>query len=53
MQVAKYWRNKKLRYRLIMSVEQKGCERATSEAAPRGRISRVHQPDVKRVKVLP
>jgi len=51
MHVAKYWRTKKLRYRLIRLVERNGSELAMSEAEPRGRISRNHQPDVKRVKV--
>ena len=53
MQVAKYWRNQKLRYRLIRLVERNRSEGVVSEAESHDRISRDHQPDVKRVKVLP
>lgn len=36
MHVAKYWRNKKLRYRMIRAVEYNARERETAEAKTLG-----------------
>lgn len=48
MQAAKYWRNKKLRYRLLM-MERLG-DRPEAEAKERRQSERDRQPDVQRVK---
>ena len=36
MHVAKYWRNKKLRYRMIRAIEHKASEQETVEAKTLG-----------------
>ncbi len=51
MQAAKYWRNKKLRYRLIM-LERNGSARAGSAATGRDQNEREGKSLRRRAKVL-
>ena len=51
MQVARYWRTKKLRYRLIAMTEPKGRGRKTSAATPPNLSARDRLPAVTRVTV--
>ena len=51
MHVARYWRTKKLRYRLVRIMDRNGSERVRSAMKPQDNSSRDHLPDVKRVKV--
>ena len=51
MHVVKYWRNMKLRYRLIRKIERSESKRVALEAKPRDELSREHQVDVMRAKV--
>lgn len=50
MHVAKYWRNKQLRYRMIRLMERSANERAPADAKQRGG-SRIQASRGKRVKV--
>lgn len=51
MYVAKYWRNKKLRYRMIRASEHKVRERDKAEANTLGFI-RAHEKHDRRVRVV-
>ncbi len=51
MHVAKYWRNKKLRYRMIRASEQKASERDKAKATTLGSI-RAHEKRDRRVKAV-
>lgn len=51
MHVAKYWRNKKLRYRLIRAIEQNANERAAAEAKTLG-LSRAQEKRGRRVRAV-
>ena len=51
MYVPKYWRNKRMRYRLIRVMEGDGIERAKSDAKTRGMTAGSRPVDFKRVKV--
>lgn len=51
MRVAKYWRNKKLRYRMIRLTDQSANGRATEDAARRDEY-RIQEAHDKRVRVV-
>ena len=51
MQAAKYWRNKKLRYRLVMMARH-GKTREDAAAKGRSHLERESPPGDKRVKAL-
>ncbi len=51
MHVAKYWRNKKLRYRMIRVVKQNASERAAAEANTLG-FSRAQVERDRRVRAV-
>ena len=52
MRVAKYWRNRKLRYRLVRNMERYGIVGSRPKPQGHGSKSPEYQPDVSRVKVL-
>ena len=52
MRVAKYWRNRKLRYRLIRKMEGKGNRSDRLVAKDSGSASPDYLPEAKPVKVL-
>ena len=51
MQAAKYWRNRRLRYRLIM-MEGRGNNREAPPVARRRLLNGDRQPGARRVKAL-
>ena len=52
MRVAKHWRNQKLRYRLIGTLDRNANEASHSEQKRLVSRSRIQQPVAMRVKVL-
>ena len=52
MQVARFWRTKKLRYRLVSSSARRGSQRVRTAAPSQNGNSREHLPADKRVKAL-
>ncbi len=52
MRVAKHWRNRKLRYRLVRNLKRNSSEGSHFEPKRLGGRSRDYQPDVLPVKVL-
>lgn len=52
MRVAKHWRNQKLRYRLIRTLDRNANEASLSERKRLVCRAREHQPAALRVKVM-